>query len=42
MNKVSCDKADDTKNRYRNYAEPVTSPQPPNLLYLGEKLFPKC
>ena len=42
MNEVSRDKKNDAKNGYRNHAEPVASPQPPNLLYLSKKLFPKC
>jgi hypothetical protein len=42
MNEISRDNKDNAKNGYRNHAEPVASPQPPNLLYFGKKLFPKC
>jgi len=39
MNEVTCDKAHDLKDRDRDHTEPIPSPQPPNLLYFGKKLF---
>lgn len=41
MKQVNCDKTNNAKELYRNHAEPVASPQPPDFLYFGEKLFPK-